>query len=131
MFANAAWHGNAGEIDLSPHSTPEAKAAALVVVDLGKTLAKASLWSADGVCLDRQARPNARVVHDGIARLDAVGIAGWLEQVLAGWADRNIGAIVPVGHGAAAAALVDDALAFAPFDYEAARSEERRVGKEC
>ena len=120
MFANAAWYGNAGEIDLSPQSTPEAKAAALVVVDLGKTLAKASLWSADGVCLDRQARPNARVVHDGIARLDAVGIAGWLEQVLAGWADRNIGAIVPVGHGAAAAALVDDALAFAPFDYEAA-----------
>ena len=44
---------------------------------------------------------------------------GW-EATLALWHGRPIAAIVPVGHGAAAAALVDGALAFAPFDYEAA-----------
>jgi sugar (pentulose or hexulose) kinase len=92
----------------------------IVVIDLGKSLAKVSLWSADGRCLDRHARPNARVESDGIARLDAAGIAAWLESTLALWQGRPIGAIIPVGHGAAAAALVDGALAFAPFDYEAA-----------
>jgi sugar (pentulose or hexulose) kinase len=92
----------------------------IVVVDVGKTLAKVSLWSADGRCLDRHSRPNARIEVDGITRLDAAGIAAWLEATLALWHGRPIGAIVPVGHGAAAAALVDDALAFAPFDYEAA-----------
>ena len=92
----------------------------IVVVDLGKTLAKVSLWSADGRCLDRHSRPNLRVETGGIARLDAAGIALWLEATLALWHGRSIAAIVPVGHGAAAAALVDSALAFAPFDYEAA-----------
>ena len=92
----------------------------VVVVDVGKTLAKVSLWTADGDCLDRHARPNRRVEVDGIARLDATGIAAWLEEVLALWRDRPIGAIVPVGHGAGVVVLVDGAAAFAPFDYEAA-----------
>ncbi|WP_420384428.1 FGGY-family carbohydrate kinase [Novosphingobium sp.] len=96
----------------------------IVVVDVGKTLAKVSLWSADGHCLDRHSRANTRVASGGIARLDATGIAGWLEQTLARWHDRPIAAIVPVGHGAAAAAIVDDTLAFAPFDYEAALPED-------
>ena len=96
----------------------------IVVVDIGKTLAKISLWSADGRCLDRHSRPNTRVERDGIARLDAIGIAGWLETILALWRGRPITAIVPVGHGAAAAALANDALAFAPFDYEAALPED-------
>ena len=96
------------------------RASEIVVVDIGKTLAKLSLWSADGRCIDRHSRPNQRVETDGIARLDAEGIAQWLETTLAQWRGRPIAAIVPVGHGAAAAALVDGALAFAPFDYEAA-----------
>ena len=109
-----------GEVPLTsiPASAADPRAL-VVVVDVGKTLAKVSLWSADGTCLDRHARPNTRLAQDGIARLDAGGIAAWLETVLATWRDRPIGAIVPVGHGAGAAALVDDALAFAPFDYEA------------
>ena len=52
-----------------------------VVVDVGKTLAKVSLWSADGRMLDRQVRPNAPCELDGIARLDARGIAAWLPGV--------------------------------------------------
>jgi sugar (pentulose or hexulose) kinase len=92
-------------------------------VDIGKTLAKLSLWSADGRCIDRHARPNARIEIDGIARLDAQGIADWIVETLHGWRDRPIGTIVPVGHGAGVAALVDGALAFAPFDYEATPPE--------
>ena len=99
---------------------PAFSAGEIVVVDVGKTLAKVSLWSADGRCLDRHSRPNLRVEAGGIARLDAAGIAAWLEATLALWHGRPIAAIVPVGHGAAAAAVVDGELAFAPFDYEAA-----------
>jgi sugar (pentulose or hexulose) kinase len=95
----------------------------IVIVDIGKTMAKLSLWTAEGQCIDRHSRPNERIAIDGIARLDAGGIGAWIKACLAGWRDRPIGTIVPVGHGAGVAALVDGALAFAPFDYEASPPE--------
>ena len=91
---------------------------ATIVIDCGKTLAKATLWTRDGRLIDRQVRANEPVVIDGLRRLDAKGIAAWLVSALAAWAAHPVETIIPVGHGAGVAALIDDALAFAPLDYE-------------
>ena len=90
-----------------------------VVVDVGKTLAKVSLWSADGRMLDRQVRPNQFCGLDGIARLDARGIAAWLPGALARYAQHPVAAIIPVAHGAGIVAIREGELAFPPLDYEA------------
>ena len=89
-----------------------------LVIDIGKTLSKITLWSRDGHMLDRQVRPNAVCVQDGLRRLDAAGIGAWLVDALGKYRDHPIESIVPVGHGAGAAVLVDGKLAFAPLDYE-------------
>ena len=90
-----------------------------IVIDIGKTMAKVTLWSRAGRLLDRQVRPNAPCTEQGIARLDADGIAAWLRTVLAAHANSGAEYIVPVGHGAGFAALMADNLAFPPLDYEA------------
>ena len=90
-----------------------------IVIDIGKTMSKITLWSREGRLLDRQVRPNARCEEGGIARLDAQGIGDWAQGVLASYAGSGADYIVPVGHGAGFAALVDGALGFAPLDYEA------------
>jgi sugar (pentulose or hexulose) kinase len=91
----------------------------VIVIDIGKTLAKVTWWSRDGHLLDRQVRANAVCRENGIARLDVDGIAAWLIAALAAGNSAGVEYVVPVGHGAGVAALLDDALAFAPFDYEA------------
>lgn len=89
-----------------------------VVVDMGKTLSKVSLWSSDGTMLDRQVRPNERPEAKGVPRLDANGIANWLIGALSKYAGEDVSDIFPVGHGAGVAAIVDGQLAFPPLDYE-------------
>ena len=91
---------------------------AIIVIDLGKTLSKVTLWTRDGRLLDRQARPNRPVLVHGILRLDVDGIGAWLLTALAAYASHPIEAIIPVGHGAGIAALSDNKLAFLPLDYE-------------
>ena len=91
-----------------------------IVIDLGKTLSKVSLWSADGQMRDRQTRPNAPVVVDGLARLDVEGIGEWLVSALGRYAGHPIERIVPVGHGAGVVALKDGRIAVPPLDYEQA-----------
>lgn len=91
---------------------------ATIVIDLGKTLSKVSLWSADGRMIDRQTRPNAPVVVDGLARLDVEGIGQWLVGALARYAGHPIGRIVPVGHGAGVVAVNGGGVAVPPLDYE-------------
>ena len=54
-----------------------------IVIDIGKTMSKITLWSRAGALLDRQVRPNAPCKEGGIARLDADGIADWALGVLA------------------------------------------------
>ena len=93
---------------------------ACIVVDLGKTLSKVSLWDRAGRKLDQTVRPNVPVLVDGVCCLDAEGIGAWLTRALAAWAAHPIEAIVPVGHGAGVAALRGGRLAFAPLDYEQA-----------
>lgn len=89
-----------------------------IVVDVGKTLAKVSLWSADGRCLDRATRANARQPAAPYSALDVAGTTDWLIDTLKRFAGHPVSAIVPVSHGAAVAGIRDGALAFAPPDYE-------------
>lgn len=96
-----------------------AQAGAILILDVGKTLSKLSLWSADGILLDKISRPNALVKADGVAVLDAEGIEQWVREHLPRMAAiAPVSAIIPVAHGAGFAAIRDGKLAFAPLDYE-------------
>lgn len=91
----------------------------IAVLDVGKTLAKLSLWTAAGVLVARADRANEKVQAGGYAALDAGGIEAWIEATLSDFATKGrIGAIVPVAHGAAAAVVRDGRLAAPPLDYE-------------
>ncbi len=89
-----------------------------IVVDVGKTLSKVSLWSRDGHCLKKLTRPNAKLAAEPYVPLDIAGVGDWLIETLAQFAGQPIEAIIPVAHGAAVAGIRDGALAFAPPDYE-------------
>lgn len=89
-----------------------------IVVDIGKTHSKVSLWSRSGTLLAKHSRANARMAAGDTARLDVHGIGEWLVEKLAQFAAHAPQYIVPVAHGAGIAAIVDDRLAFAPLDYE-------------
>jgi sugar (pentulose or hexulose) kinase len=90
-----------------------------VVLDVGKTLTKLSLWGRAGIMLAREVRPNRRVDAGPYAALDAEGIEAWLATVLRAFAARGpISSIIPVGHGAALAVLRDGKLAAPCPDYE-------------
>ena len=104
----------------------------IVVLDVGKTLAKLSLWNRAGEMLGRARRPNQRVVADGHVALDAGGVEAWLADTLSDFAGRGrIGTIVPVAHGAAAAIVRNGELACAPLDYEEAIPPARRAAYEA
>jgi sugar (pentulose or hexulose) kinase len=89
-----------------------------VVLDVGKTLAKATLWDGQGLCVAQRSRPN-RQPAGGVPILDAGGIEHWLEATLREFATLGpVVAIIPVAHGAGAAIIRDDRLLCAPIDYE-------------
>jgi len=93
----------------------------IVVLDIGKTLSKLTLWTAAGVLVDRRTRPNARHVGGPYATLDTDGIEAWVAETLTAFARMGrVVAIVPVGHGAAAAIVRDGRLATPVIDYESA-----------
>lgn len=89
-----------------------------IIIDIGKTLSKVSLWTDDGVMLDKQTRANVPYEVDGTKRLNADGIAAWLVTALSRYADHDINAIIPVGHGAGVVALGEYGPIFPPLDYE-------------
>lgn len=90
-----------------------------VVIDIGKTLTKASLWTPGAELVARETRPNVRVDGGDYVALDVDGIDAWLGDVLAKFAQSGtIDRIVPVGHGAAAVLVRDGRVARAPIDYE-------------
>ena len=92
---------------------------ATIVLDVGKTLAKLSLWSPEGALIERRVRANARVETDHYVALDVAGIETWAAGTLRDFAGlADVGAIIPVGHGAAAAIIRGDRLACPPLDYE-------------
>ncbi len=106
---------------------------ATIILDVGKTLAKLSLWTEDEKLIARETRPNARVSAGGYRALDASGIEGWMAQVLAKFARlATVEQIIPIAHGSAAAIVHDGALVCPPMDYEepVPAAERRRYDKE-
>jgi sugar (pentulose or hexulose) kinase len=90
-----------------------------IVVDVGKTNAKASMWNAAGRLVARRTRANEPQIAAGYRALDVSGIDEWLMQSLKEFAQQaTVSRIVPVGHGAAAALLQSGHLFAAPIDYE-------------
>jgi sugar (pentulose or hexulose) kinase len=88
-------------------------------LDAGKTHTKLTLWAPDGALLAQHSRQNAVVDADGYQALDAAAIEAWTAATLKIFAGfGHVGAIVPVGHGAAAALIRDERLACPPLDYE-------------
>ena len=100
---------------------------ATIVLDVGKTLSKLTLWEPDGRLLERRTRLNPRIDSEPYATLDAVGIEHWIEETLREFAQlADVGSIIPVGHGAAAAVVRNGALVLPPLDYESPLPDEVR-----
>jgi len=90
-----------------------------IVLDIGKTMSKASLWSPKGELLARCTRANLPSAGPGYPALDATGIEAWLAEALAELARlAPVSSIIPVAHGAGFAVLRDGALLLPPMDYE-------------
>jgi sugar (pentulose or hexulose) kinase len=90
-----------------------------IVLDVGKTLAKLSLWTAGGKLIERRTRPNARVNAGDYRALDVLGIEEWMAGVLCEFARMAaVERIIPIAHGSAAGIVRDGALVCAPMDYE-------------
>lgn len=93
----------------------------VIVLDIGKTLAKISLWRPEGTLVEHRSRANPRIEAGGRSVLDTAGIEAWLAKRLGEFARlARVTDILPVGHGAAAAIIRDGVLAAPPVDYEEA-----------
>ena len=91
----------------------------IIVLDIGKSFSKASLWDETGLCIAQRTRANPRLDFAGRLTLDHVGIEGWLREILSEFAKMGpVSAIVPVAHGAAMTLIGDERLLEAPLDYE-------------
>src|SRR5271154_6930126 len=91
----------------------------IIVLDIGKTLAKATLWNEAGECVAQHSRLNQRRASAPVPSLDVAGIEGWLVGVLSEYAALGpISAIVPVAHGAGVALIRRERLQCPPLDYE-------------
>ena len=92
---------------------------AALVLDVGKTLSKLSLWDASGRRLAYSSRANDRVETGAYVALDADGIEDFVADTLSSFGRvAHIGSIITVGHGAAAALVGDSGLLLPPLDYE-------------
>src|SRR5271170_5350800 len=90
-----------------------------VVLDIGKTHSKATLWDERGLCQALRSRTNQRLRSGSSLTLDVSGIEQWLQQTLSEFAKLGpIHAIVPVAHGAGVALLRRGRLQCTPLDYE-------------
>ena len=90
-----------------------------IVLDIGKTLSKATLWDERGQLRQRRSRPNGSAQAVAYSALDVAGIEKWLEGVLREFAACGpIDAIVPAAHGAGAAIVHGRQLICPPMDYE-------------
>ncbi len=90
-----------------------------VVLDVGKTNAKLVAFDEAGRVQLELRRPSAVLAGPPYPSLDADGVFEWAVEGLARMAaDRDVRAIVPVAHGAAAALVAGDALALPVLDYE-------------
>ncbi len=90
-----------------------------VIVDIGKTRSKVTLWSRDGKLLEKRSRANSVIVTEGVPSLDVAGIASLIDESLSCFAEHPVEYIVPVAHGAGVTAIRNGTLAYPPLDYEA------------
>lgn len=105
---------------------------AAAILDVGKTNAKLTLWSAAGERLARAVRPNRACRAAGYRCLDVDGIEAWAAETLRDFAKlAPVGAIVPVGHGAAAVLVRGAELYAPPMDYEDEPPAEVRAAYEA
>lgn len=96
---------------------------AIIVLDIGKTMSKLSLWSFTGELLARKTRPNNFCKKPLYSVLDVEGIEAWVVETLNSFARlAEIGSIIPVAHGAALAAVRDGKCVVSPMDYESTPS---------
>jgi sugar (pentulose or hexulose) kinase len=94
---------------------------ALLVLDVGKTHAKFTLLGVEGTILEVRTRANAALKMEGRRVLDVAGIDAWMLATIRELAAMaEVLAIIPVGHGAAAALVDGNGLAAPVLDYEAA-----------
>jgi len=92
---------------------------AIVVLDVGKTYSKLSLWTVDGRLIERRSRANTVIPGSRYIELDCAAIETWLAAMLAEFAAiADVTAIVPVAHGAAAVLISGESLFAEPMDYE-------------
>lgn len=92
-----------------------------VVLDVGKTHTKLSVWDGDGERLEQTVRVNQTVVGRFGRELDTGGIEVWLVEALSDVGRRwPVRRIIPTAHGAAAALIADDRLVAPVADYEEA-----------
>jgi sugar (pentulose or hexulose) kinase len=90
-----------------------------IVLDIGKTHSKATLWTEEACCIAQRAYSNRRIASGQHFTLDVVGIERWLVTVLSEYATLGpITAIVPVAHGAGFALIGRGSLQCEPLDYE-------------
>lgn len=90
-----------------------------IILDIGKTLSKLSLWRQDGKCIATETRNNLIVNNGAYQMLDVYGIESWLIDTLTKFAKLGkINAIFPIAHGAAVAVINGGDLACDPIDYE-------------
>lgn len=91
----------------------------VIVLDVGKSLAKLTFWDVHGALVARHTRPNAAVRTAAYRALDVDGIEAWVAATLASMAALGpVDAIIPVAHGAAGAVVGRHGLAVPPIDYE-------------
>ncbi|MFS2002433.1 FGGY-family carbohydrate kinase [Duganella sp. CT11-25] len=92
---------------------------ATIVLDIGKTNVKLVLVAADGMVLAEQRSPNA-IVQDGLyPHHDTERIWAWMLAAMKVFSSQaQVGAIVPVTHGATAALVDDEGLVLPVLDYE-------------
>lgn len=92
---------------------------ATIVLDIGKTNVKLTLLAAGGATLAEQRMPNA-ILHDGpYPHHDTERIWEWMLATFRAFAQMaQVGAIVPVTHGATAALVDDEGLVLPVLDYE-------------
>jgi sugar (pentulose or hexulose) kinase len=90
-----------------------------IVLDVGKSLSKASLWDEAGHCRAHRSRANQPRTGAVGLTLDVVGIEQWLESVLKEYAALGpVAALIPVAHGAGIAHIRRDRFVGVPLDYE-------------
>ncbi len=100
-----------------------------IVVDIGRTNAKVSLWNADTRMVERCVRANETSKSpSGYQTLDVAGIDAWLLESISAFARLGpVARIITVGHGAAAALIRNDEMYLDPMDYEDDASSEEQA----